>query len=415
MSEALKLSSKNVKGWLEKETSTIFTPVHSRAQKLVDEMRRALENLSDASKMLLENSQKEIEKRNMKTYGRARALNKLAHLFLDRFKQIAVPKQITYDSFNSFNQEVQRAFQATEADIRNWFSRISPFFIFDRRKFQTIFDKAKELQRQMYNFLTREYIQTKTLEETLQLADRLQTLEEQLATSSEQKSNADSEKALVEKKIAEAQHKMTALKTKGAVSQLNQTNMQIDILRVETKRALRHLRKPFIKLQALSLRGGGSGLTQEELKKLAQYLEHPFEALAIEEADYPQLRQILEKTAHLMADRKLKLKHDKMRKAEQAIDNILNKRSLASLGHRCAEAMSRKKQLSGSEEVRETKHALSRLQESVEKLEIQKTRIETEQSTIRQVYDETSSKIRNHKSQIEKNILNFMNRRVHIE
>ena len=77
MSEIQKFSSADVKGWLESETSSIFIPVHARAEKLIGEMRRALESLADVSKSLLDNSGKEIEKRNMKTYGRARALNKL--------------------------------------------------------------------------------------------------------------------------------------------------------------------------------------------------------------------------------------------------------------------------------------------------------------------------------------------------
>src|SRR4030066_2110036 len=97
LSETVRLSLKDIRGWLEKETGSTFTPVHSKARKLLDDMRKNLESLSEASKMLLDNSAKEIEKRNMRVYGRARALNKLARLFLDRLKKINIPKQVTYD------------------------------------------------------------------------------------------------------------------------------------------------------------------------------------------------------------------------------------------------------------------------------------------------------------------------------
>jgi len=76
LSEPLKFSSTEVKGWLERETSSIFIPVHEKAQKLIDEMKKVLENVTDVCKVLLENSRKEIEKRSRKTYGKARALNK---------------------------------------------------------------------------------------------------------------------------------------------------------------------------------------------------------------------------------------------------------------------------------------------------------------------------------------------------
>jgi hypothetical protein len=415
LSEILKFTSNNIKGWLESETGAIFNPVHARAQTLLDEMRDAIESFSDVSKMLLDNSAKEIEKRNMKTYRRARALNKLARMFLDRIKQIKVPEQVYYDSFSSFVQETQRAFAVTDVDVRNWFPRISPFFILDRRKFLTVFENVKELLKEMQNFQTREYVKTKTLEDTFQLIDELKALEDQLANLREKKAETEVEKASVEKEITETQQKMVSLKSKGGISQLNQIAVDIETLSTEVKHSLQHLQKPFIKLQSLTVHGGGSGLTPEELNKLNQYLEKPFEALATEEAGYPLLKQILQKLARSMAEGKLKLKPDKMRKAEQAIENVLNKNSLATLHQKCLEVTMRKSQLSTSAEVAETKGDLSKLQEHMEKLERRKGNVKSEENATERACNETLEKIRNHKSQIEKNIFSFMGRRVRIE
>jgi hypothetical protein len=415
LSEVLKFSSNNVKSWLESETGAIFSPVHTRAQALLEEMRKTLASLSDVSKILLDNSAKEIEKRNMKTYKRARALNKLARMFLDRIKQIKVPEQVYYDSFGNFVQETQRAFAVTEVDVRNWFPRISPFFILDRRRFLTVFERAKESLKEMSSFQTKEYVKTKTLEETFQFIDRLKILEDQLANLKEEKAKAEVGKAFVVKEIAETQQRMADLKSKGGISQLAQVNMETEALNAEVKHSLQHLQKPFIKLQSLTTHGGGSGLTPEELNKLDQYLEKPFEALATEDAGYPLLRQILQKLDRAMTDGKLKLKPDKMRKAEQAIGNVLNKNSLASLHQKCVDTTSRKRQLSTSVEVAETKGDLSKLQEHLERLERRKNGVESEESATERACNETSEKIRTNKNQIEKNILNFMGRRVRIE
>jgi hypothetical protein len=415
LSETLKFSTRNIKSWLEDETGSIFTPVHANAQKLTDEMRNALENLADVSKMLLDNSEKEIQKRNMKTYGRARALSKLAHLFSDRIKQIKVPDKVSYDSFNAFIQETQKAFSVIEVDIRNWFPRISPFFILDRRKFLTIFEKAKASLKEMQGFLTKEYVKTKTLEETFQLIDKLSTLESQLVGLNERKANAESEKATIEQEIAETQQKMVDLKDKGGISQLDQINMEIKALSREVKHNLRHLQKPFVKLQSLALRGKGSGLTPEEVQKLNQYLENPFEALATEGDGYPLLRQILQKLDRLLADGKLKLKSDKMRKAEQAIGRVISENSLESVHRKCVDALARRRQLSTSAEFAETKSDLSKLEEHVENLERRKNGVETEENLIERERNEASEKIRNHKSQIEKNVFSFMGKRIRIE
>jgi hypothetical protein len=414
LSETTRLSSKDVKNWLERETGSMFNPVHTRAKKLLDEMSKALNDLSDASKMLFDNGEKEIEKRNMKTYKRARALNKLARLFLDRIKQAKVPDNVTYDSFGKFVQETQKAFIVTEVDVRNWFPRISPFFIMDRRKFLTVFEKAKNSLEELHSFLTREYVKTKTLEETFQLADKLKALEEQLANTNEQKKRTENERVSLEKEISETHQKMAELRSKGNMSQLSQASGKIDELGAEVKQSLQHLQKPFIKLRSLSLRGGGSGLTPDELGKLDQYLENPFEAFATEETGYPVLKEILQKLDRSMSER-LNLKPEKERKARHAIDNILRKDSLASLHQRCVEVMMLERQLSASAEVAETKQGLSRLQEHLENLNTRKRIVESEEIAIKRAHDETLGKIKNHKDEIEKNILSFMNRRIRID
>lgn len=415
LSEAVKLSSKEAKSWLERETGSLLAPIHSKAQKLLKEMLKALESLSEVSKMLLENSGKEIEKRNMKTYGRARALNKLAKLFVDRTRQIKIPEKVTYDSFHDFVQETQRAFLVTDVDIRNYFPHISPFFILDRRKFQVVFEKAKESLKELNNFLTKEYVKIKTLEDTFQLVEKLQTLEQQLTNFKEQKTKSESEEAQLSKTIAETRQKTDKLKAQGSLGQLNKIDNQIEALNSELKQRLQHLQKPFVKLQSLALHGEGSGLTPEEISKLNQYIDKPFEAFTSEEPNHPLLNQILKKLSVLMTQDKLKLKPEKTRKAEQLIQTIFSQNSLADLHQRSLNALSSQKQLSMSPEVAETEKHLSMLKTQLEELERKKKVVEGERVTFEQVCSETVEKIKNQKSDIEKNILAATNKRIRIE
>jgi len=415
LSEAVKLSSKEAKSWLERETGSLLAPIHSKAQKLLKEMRKALESLSEVSKMLLENSGKEIEKRNMKTYGRARALNKLAKLFVDRMRQIKIPEKVTYDSFHDFVQETQRAFLVTDVDIRNYFPHISPFFILDRRKFQVVFEKAKGSLKELNNFLTKEYVKIKTLEDTFQLVEKLQTLEQQLTNFKEQKTKSESEEAQLSKTIAETRQKTDKLKAQGSLGQLNKIDNQIEALNSELKQRLQHLQKPFVKLQSLALHGEGSGLTPEEIRKLNQYIDKPFEAFSSEEPNHPLLNQILKKLSVLMTQDKLKLKPEKTRKAEQLIQTIFSQNSLADLHQRSLNALSSRKQLFMSPEVAETEKHLSMLKTQLEELERKKKVVEGERVTFEQVCSETVEKIKNQKSDIEKNILAATNKRICIE
>jgi hypothetical protein len=413
LSDIANFSSRDIKGWLESETSSIFMPVHAKAQKLLNEMKGALENVADVCRMLLENSRKEIEKRNMKTYGRARALNKLARIFLERIQQIKFPDEVFYDSFHDFVQETQKAFVVTEVDVRRWFPRISPFFILDRRKFLAVFEKAEESLKELQSFLKKEYVKTKTLEETFQLIDMLLTLEGQLADLEAQRKKIEAERASIEREIAEIQQKITDLKNRESLTQLTQIGADIEKLRRKMKHNLRHLRKPFIKFRRLVFRKGG--LTPEELKKLDHYIKDPFDAFAAEEAGYLLLKQILQKLASSMSEGKLKLKHDKKRKAEQAIDNILNKNSLDALHRKCKSAILRKKQLSASAKIGEIKENLLKLQEELKELERRKKLVESEENAIERTFKEALEKINNQKKKIEKNVFDFMGRKIVIE
>ena len=407
-------SSSEVKRWLESQTSSILTPVHAQAKKLRDDMNLAIQGVGEVSKMLLDNSAKEIERRNMRIYNRARALNKLAHLFLDRLKKLNPPEQISYDTLIRYTQEAQKVLLVTEIDIKNWFPRISPFFIMDRRKFLTIYERAKQAYAALNDFVTKEYIKTKTLEETFQLLNELQNVEKQLIILNEDKENIKNERIPIEKEIAELEQKIDELKSKGPIDKLNLVNAEIENLSNELKHALRRLQKPFIKMQALATQGGGGGITPDELSKLNQYLEKPLDALVTEEKGYPMLKEILQKLEGLMAEDKLKLKSDKARKAEQSLNEILHKDSLAKLQIRCIEMATTKEQLLASSKMDEIKRYLSQLQEQVDQLKARKTSVETHEIVKENSYNEAVDKINNLKRSIERNIYSSIEIKVQI-
>jgi hypothetical protein len=214
--------------------------------------------------------------------------------------------------------------------------------------------------------------------------------------------------------MAEAKQRIADLKTMGSVGQLSQTGTEIEALSLEIKHSLQHLQKPFIKLQSLASHGSGSGLTPEELHKLSQYLENPFEALSTEDEGHPVLKQVLEKLQKSISEDKLKLKPEKARKAEQDINNILRDNSLLNLHQRCREAMSRRTKLSTSEEVATTQKDLTKLHEYVSNLTRSKGVLEGEEQSINRTYVETADKIKSRKGEIEKNIFSFTSKKVTI-
>ena len=414
VSEVTKFSSNDIESWLKEQTSSILTPVQAQAQKLRNDMHDAIQNFADVGKMLVDTSSKEIEKRNMRTYNRARAMNKLARLFTDRIKKVTVPDQISYDNLNRFAQEIQKVFLVTDIDIKNWFPRISPFFIMDRRKFMAVHEKAKESLAALNDFLTKEYVKTKTLEETFQLVDELHNLEAQLLDVEAELKNIKNERIPIEKELSELEKKSAELKSEGPVDQLFLVEAEIEKLNKELKHVLRHLQKPFKKMRALALYRGGAGLTIDERDKLTQYLQKPFKAFSTEEAGYPILKQILRKMERLMNEGKLKLKSDKKRKAQQDISDILNRDSLARIYVRCVDVATQERLILNSEKMAETRSSLSMFQEQTKRLTAKKARIEAHEAVKERAYKDAINRISSTKKTIEKNVFDSLDQKVHI-
>ncbi len=407
-------SSEEVKRWLENQTSSILTPVHAQAKKLRDDMNFSIQAVIDVSKMLFDTSSKEIEKRNMKVYNRARALNKLARLFLDRLKKLNPPEQFSYESLSRYVQETQKVILVTEIDIKNWFPRISPFFIMDRRKFSAVYERAKQAYTAINDYVSKEYIKTKTLEEALQQINELQNIERQLVALGDDRETLKNEREPIEQEIAVLEEKIIALTSKGPIDKLHLVDCEIESLSNELKHSIRHFQKPFIKMQALATGGGGGGITPDELNKINQYLEMPFDALVSEKPGYPVLRDLLQKLKELLDEDKLKLKPDKARKAEQSMTEILNQDSLAKLQIRCQAMATNKDQLLASSKMDEINQNIVRLQEQVDQLKARKTSVETHETVKENAYKEAEDKISNLKRIIERNILSSIDKQIQI-
>jgi len=407
-----KLSTTELKTWLEKETGSVLTPVQVKAQEHRDQARLALQNLTDASKTLLDTTQKEIDKRNMKVFNRARALNKLALLFIERGKKIKIPDQVSFDNLNVFAAETQKMLLVTEIDIKNWFPKISPFFIMDRRKFLTVYEKTKLTANALNDFLNKEYVKSKTLEKTFQLIAELQVFERQLEEMEAAKTTLEAERLHIEKEIANLEEQTDQVKGRAALEQVTRLNAETESLNIELKQALSHLQKPFLKMQALATSGGGGGITPDELKMIGLYMENPFEAVTAEKQGLPILTAILEKLTDLMAEDKLKLKPDKQRKAEQAIVEILRSDSLATMQTRSLEVSHCKEKLLVSEELEEAKKCLTLCQQQMETLKVRKGNVDTDENSKETQRQELLERVRGFKKTIESNVQSFMGKQI---
>ena len=117
----------------------------------------------------------------------------------------------------------------------------------------------------------------------------------------------------------------------------------------------------------------------------------------------------------MLKEDKLKLKSVKVRKAQQAVNDIVNKNSLAKIHSQCSEMASLRNKLSTSEELEKAKEKLSSFEEQGERLESRKLNLEADEAVKKEAYNELLKNIRSHKKKIEDNVFSFVNKKVRID
>ncbi len=357
-----------VKQWLNKETERAIQPLQEKARSLLKEIKERISDATDSSEKILQNSQSEIDKSNPKTYRFSRNASKFAENLISTLEALKISENIEYESLRVLGDELEKTCGNIDQLRRSAYPYISPYFILDRRRLDVFIKRLYDITKELRSFLTSKYAVVKTADEASSHVDRLaQTLED--TKRNEDRLNQTQEKMLLlEKDITEAKEKLLQTRSRSEFDELAKLDQRTLELRAEVKHRLRHLQKPFYKLQSLS-RSGEAAVPPDEVHKLEEYLKDPLAALAGEDIGYPTLRSILAKLDSTITQGKLKLKAQRLRKAQDQIDAVINKSSLDQLQKNGQETLSQRKQLKSSEATRTLQAELLQLQRQIEALQ----------------------------------------------
>jgi len=411
MSESFQIALADLKEWLQKETAPLIKPLKDKGKRLLNEVEKRLDDVRENGDRVFVKSDKEVQKGSSKTYRCAKAANKMSKNISDIINQVDVPDDISYENFRLLIGDLEKAFAAIEHERRVWYRRISPYFILDRRRLDIAIKRAEDSIQELRSFLFQKYVKIKTAENTLAMIDKLSQLLEKAENVQKQKTQAETRTKLLEEKIREKEQKIGSIQDKAELSELSKLEQRIRDLKVRVKYNLRHLQKPFYKMQSLARRGQVA-LPPDEARKLEQYRKNPFGALSSEDGGYPILKRLVQRLDDAIRQEKLKLKTARLRKAGEQIDSILEKDSLATLHQHCLEAISERKQLSTSEAVAATQSELEQLQSTLQKLQKQKESIESRIRFLKEQHQRISKKIDTLKNELEESIFELIDKRV---
>jgi len=411
MSEELKIPLENLKDWLKRETDPIIEPLKAEVTSLLNDFRNRLDDVRENCEKLLEGSEREMLKSNPRTYRRAREAYRLARTMLETIDQTTIPEDVSHEKLHALFVDFQKTFSAIGRERARRFPRISPYFIIDRRRLDVALKKTLESFEELRSFSSDKYEKAKTVEDSFLMINKLLQLLDELNVAEERIEKLELKRRALEKKIAEDQQRITLIKDKDEIGELEQISTTIKELEEKVKHDLRHLQKPFLKFQSL-VRGPSYSLPLDETEKLDEYLSDPFIALATEDEGYPLLKGILQRMEDVITRGKMKLKSSRLRKARQEIDEILRKDALSALHQSCKSMFSQRQQLLTSEAMATFEDKLTQFQRSLRELEKQKELMDSRKAVLESERKRIMDKVENQKRELEKTISELTDKNV---
>jgi len=413
MAETLEIALKELTTWLEEEMNPILQPIRAEGTNLLNNARNKLEELSDSSEKMLETSEKEMLKNSPKTYRRARIAYKFARDIFETIDELDITDNITHESFRILCDNLEKTLIAIDRERAQRFRQISPYFFFDRRRFDSALKKAADSLKELQDFSLHGYARAKGVEDSIAMIGKLSKSMDELDKVEKRKSQVKSRIKEAEKKISETERRIASIGSKDEVSELAQTRQEIEELEKSLRRNLRHLEKPFVKFQKL-VQSPAYRLPLSETKKLNQYMQNPFEALATEEKAYPQLRTVIQGMIDAIAKGKLGLKKSRWRKAQEQIKEILDKNSLTALHESCSEAFSKREQLLASETVAVSRRRRTKLERNLDRLEKQKKLADSRLAVLERRYNAELEDIENQRKDLENAVFEITDKMIKV-
>jgi len=413
LSQPKQIMLTDLKQWINKETAPIIEPLRNKGTNLLKETQERLNDTIESSEKIYENSDREMQKSNPKTYRFARNANKFARSLSETLKTVKVPEKVNQESLQTLGNDLEKKITAALQQRGEAYPYITPYFIIDRRRLDVTLKRLTDIHQELRNFLTKKYTKAKMVEDTSSTIDKmLQTINQADETQKQRQQIEQREKSL-QQELMKTQQEVADVQSRPELTELMRAEDRIRELRENVKHSLRYLQKPFFKLQSLA-RSGNIAIPVDEAKKLGDYLTDPFEALATEEEGHPILKNILRKVDEAITQNKLKLKSTRLRKAQEQIDSVLNKASLNTLHKNCIEARSQKKQLLTSGVSATFENKLVELQEELKQLEKENDLASSRVKALESEHRRLLEKIENEKRELEKTILQLTGKSIQV-
>lgn len=341
----MKLTIDEYQSWIQDELEKVLRPTRSKAAKLVEEARRALDEAGGFFGDLSRKGEKDMgTKRDTASYRAARIIGHSAHQASLSLKSVQLPLEIDWESMKNLKDGLSTASRSLR-DLRDRTAgELSGFYILDMYQFSGVLNRISKNGERISSFLEGEG-------SNLQKARTMAGIVESILSA---------RKELLEK-LGESEN--VAREHQGILSSIRELTLRVDrlvaddLLRevLETERELRkesrafrtetlaHLQRPLRRLRDLSQRGD-LAMGSDQRDALSAYIQSPYKSF-LSGATGENLRPILENVKQALNLGKMEFKPRKAARISNQLEELISTDHLLQKRQKGRELLARRREL----------------------------------------------------------------------
>ncbi len=325
--------------WLRDSLSSNLSQVERERDKLVAEISRGLDSLTQFCGQLSRKAEQDMESKrdNRAQYRAGKAVARLASMLPEMCRGINIPAERNSTTLRNLQRETSKLASDAARTREEWLRQIRPYYIIDMMTLGGNIDKLRRLGDELHKFLIGRGSLLRSLEE---LDGKLDSL----AKLSASKDSATSQRQSLEHRLEETEQvdkslrdQVEQIRQNPKIKDYLQLDAELKTLRNELIRAgFSRLGRPLKKLLSISERGDFP-LPVEVRENTKEYVKKPFTTFLTEEDGYPRLKTVMLALSRAVSSGKLALKSREAKKVTQRTEQVVSGNSLAKIYERSRE------------------------------------------------------------------------------
>ena len=308
--------------WLDRELEKALRPTRSKAGRLSDDARRALDEARGFFEELSRKADGNLAtKKDPISYRAARVVGRVAREGVSGIEKIQIPQEVSWDSFKVLRDNLANTARSLRESRNNTQREIHGLYLLDMLSFSGVVERIAKVGEKISNFLEGDGENLQRAKTLTSIVETIHQVGLQLDEKRKESIELERTREGLSSTVRELSSELEKITSNDSLKQVLEIEKE---LRKESREfrtdTLTHLRRPLRKLRDLSQRGE-IALRSEEREALGEYIQSPYRSFLSRNSG-PYLTPILTNLKSALDSGKMGLSHRKTTRVVVQLDQL---------------------------------------------------------------------------------------------